>query len=378
MNNLKRLVTIGCLLSAVLTAHAQNDDCELTISRALDEFNAGHFYGIPSILSPCLNQFTKEQSQRAYLLLTQTYLLLDDPIGAKQSYINVLKANPEFVTDTAIHPIDVIYLSKKFTATSIFSWTAKAGANISMVRPIYDLNAVGDPAVKKKYTVNVGYQAFVGGDLNLTEKISLRGELGYTQASFGKRIYNYFTKDSTVVKERESWLSAPFTLIYSDNIGKYRPYGYAGYGIHYLLGSKTGVTVTNNKPLTNKENERDESPAESPDLNTRFKRNLFNQSIVVGGGLKVKVGLDFVFVDLRYNIGLKNVTSRKNVYGNNRYDPTSPEYVQSNELAMRYGEVQDFFRLDNLSISVGFLRPLYKPRELKRARTRQVMKQIKR
>jgi hypothetical protein len=246
------------------------------------------------------------------------------------------------------------------------------------VRPIYDLNAVGDPTVKKKYTVNIGYQAFVGGDLNLTEKISLRGELGYIQASFGKRIYNYFTRDSTVVKERESWLSAPFTLIYSDNIGKYRPYGYVGYGFHYLLGSKTGVTITNNKPLTNKENERDESPAESPDLNTRFKRNLFNQSIVVGGGLKVKLGLDFVFVDVRYNIGLKNVTSRKNIYGNNRYDPTSPEYIQSNELAMRYGEVQDFFRLDNLSISVGFLRPLYKPRELKRARTRQVMKQIKR
>src|SRR5690349_8468608 len=105
---------------SVHVAFAQNDDCELTLSRAVDEYNAGHFYAIPAVLEPCLNQFTTEQRQRAYLLLTQTYLLMDDPIGAKQSYLSVLKANPEFIPDTAVHTIDVIYLSKKFTATSIF------------------------------------------------------------------------------------------------------------------------------------------------------------------------------------------------------------------------------------------------------------------
>src|SRR5687768_13417769 len=123
----KGLVVIFLLCICGFSGAAQTDDCELTMTRAVDEFNAGHFYVIPSVLSPCLDKFSAEQRQRAYLLLTQTYLLLDDPIGAKQSYLGVLKANPEFVADTALHPIDVIYLSKKFTATSVFSWFAKAG-----------------------------------------------------------------------------------------------------------------------------------------------------------------------------------------------------------------------------------------------------------
>src|SRR5688500_9141155 len=93
-------------------AMAQTEDCESTLNRAEDEFYAGHFYIIPAMLSNCLSEFTKEQQQRAYLLLSETYLLLDDPIGAKQSYLQLLNANPEFQTDTSTHPIDLIYLSR--------------------------------------------------------------------------------------------------------------------------------------------------------------------------------------------------------------------------------------------------------------------------
>src|ERR1044071_8875323 len=106
----RALITFLFFTLSVQGVFAQSDDCELTLSRAVDEYNAGHFYTIPSVLEPCLNQFTTEQRQRAYLLLTQTYLLMDDPIGAKQSYLSVLRANPEFVPDTAVHTIDVIYL----------------------------------------------------------------------------------------------------------------------------------------------------------------------------------------------------------------------------------------------------------------------------
>lgn len=378
MTNLKRLIITICMFGNAIAACGQNDDCELTISRALEEFNAGHFYSIPATLNPCLNQFTKEQKQRAYLLLTQTYLLLDDPIGAKQSYINVLRANPEFLTDTAIHPIDVIYLSKKFTATSIFSWFVKAGPNLSIVRPIYHLSAIGDPSVSEKYQISLGYQAMAGGDLNVNEKLAIRAELGYSQVSFRQQSLNYFTQDRKLVTEQDNWIAVPVSVVYSDAVGKYRPYAYAGYGAQYLLASHTTVTITNNKPIVNKEDVRDGSVAESPSLNSKFKRNPFNQSVIVGGGVKVKLGLDFLFVDVRYSMGMKNMTSKNSVYSDSQLDQTSDQYIQTNEISMRYGEVQDYFRLDNLSISVGFLRPLYKPRELKRARTKSVMNNTKR
>src|SRR5687767_3189962 len=105
MRRIKNTLAILLIFIVCAQVAAQDEDCELTLTRATDEFNAGHFYGIPSILSNCLSKFTKEQRQRANLLLTQTYLLLDDPIGAKRSYLEVLHANPEFVTDEKIHPI---------------------------------------------------------------------------------------------------------------------------------------------------------------------------------------------------------------------------------------------------------------------------------
>src|SRR3954463_16202373 len=91
------------------------DDCGVTLTAAVDEFNAGHFNAIPALLNECMDKFTREQRERANMLLTQTYLLLDDPIGAEHSYLAGLKANPEFLADENRDQIDVVYLSKKFT-----------------------------------------------------------------------------------------------------------------------------------------------------------------------------------------------------------------------------------------------------------------------
>lgn len=365
---------------------AQNDDCEVTINRGLDEFNNGHFYAIPSILSPCLDQFTREQSQRAYLLLTQAYLLLDDPISAKQSYLSLLKANPEFQTDTALHAIDVIYLSKRFTATPVFSWMVKTGSNISMPRVIYDRDAFGESGVKEDYGLKIGYQAGLGGDYNITEKIQARMEAVYTLATYTHKSTNHFQQDSKQLTDRQNWLTIPLTVIYGDSKGKYRPYGYLGYSFQYLFRDKVNITLSNNRPvLTSGEllqpgdmQRREDTREESPTFDFLHKRNRVNQAIVAGGGTKIKIGLDFIFVDVRYSLGLKNITSARGSYSDNTTDPISNGFVASQEVPTRFAHVDDLFRLDNLLVSFGFLRPLYKPRELKRARTRSLMKQIKR
>lgn len=375
----KRSVTILVFVFCAIHSFAQSDDCELTLGRAFDEFNGGHFYAIPSVLSPCLNQFTKEQSQRAYLLLTQAYLLLDDPIGAKQSYLSLLKANPEFQTDTALHPIDVIYLSKKFTATSVFSWFAKIGTNVTIPRLIYNLNAFGETNVEDKYLLKLGYQAGIGGDLNLTDKLNVRGELNYALVSYRQESRNHWQQDVKEVTETQNWISLPLSIVYNDPYGKYRPYAYAGYGFHFLLANKALIQTTNSRPAANSEDDgrREATSEESPAFKLDYQRNRFNHSALIGGGLKIKIGLDFIFVDLRYHIGLKNITSEKGIYGDNDQDALSTKIIDSFEPSMRFAQVGDYMRLDNLSISFGFLRPLYKPRELKRARTRSVMRKMK-
>jgi hypothetical protein len=64
-----------------------------------------------------------------------------------------------------------------------------------------------------------------------------------------------------------------------------------------------------------------------------------------------------------------------NYDGNN--DKTSAEFQDAGEIAFRWGLVDNFFRMDNLSISAGYVYPLYKPRKLKKARTKSVFRSIK-
>jgi hypothetical protein len=202
----------------------------------------------------------------------------------------------------------------------------------------------------------------------------------FSMATYGQESSNYFNRDSKSLIDRQSWLSLPVTLLYTDDYGKFRPYGYAGYAIHYLLADKANITITNDRPsgTSSDAQEREKTPEESPALDLLYMRNRLNQSVIVGGGLKIKIGLDYLFVDLRYSIGLKNVVSEKNAYADySEADLTSVNFIRSMDTSTRYMHVDDYFRLDNLAFSVGFLRPLYKPRELKRARTRSVMKQMK-
>jgi hypothetical protein len=367
----KILLYVGITILS-FNAFGQNENCELTLTQATEEFQAGHFYSIPAILSRCLDKFTAEQQLRANILLTQTYLLLDDPVGAKHSYLAVLQANPEFVADPNIHSIDVVYLSKKFTASPVFSWFGKVGTNLSPVRVIYDNDAFGQASAKEAYSLKPGYQLGAGGDLYLFERIGLRAEVNYLFSTYEHNTSHYFEEDKKKFTDRQHWLAAPVTVMYEYNLGKYRPYGYAGYGVGYLIRDVANISIEN---ILNAEVGKDEK--ESPDLNFIEKRNRWNQSIIFGAGVKMKFGLHFLFVDLRYSVGLKNIVDPANLYTNSGFNPESGQFIGSGESIFSYAHTEDYFRLDNLSLSFGFLQPLYKARELKRARTRSVSKKIK-
>ncbi|MEJ0057462.1 MAG: hypothetical protein WDN75_18505 [Bacteroidota bacterium] len=134
-----RILLTGLLLiSCTFQVYSQGGECDLTLTQAESEFNAGHFYSIPGLLNECItnDNFTKEQKVRAYLLLSQVYLIIDDPIAAEDSYLKLLKVDPEYVANEVRDPIDVVYLSKKFTATPIFTPHFRAGVNTSLIQTI--------------------------------------------------------------------------------------------------------------------------------------------------------------------------------------------------------------------------------------------------
>lgn len=333
--------------------------CELTLTRAQEEFDAGRFHGVPALLQECLDKNqNREWEQRAYLLLSETYLLLEDPVKADESYLRVLQANPEFVTDETRDPIDLVYLSKKFTATPIISLTARVGLNTSFIRVIHNVTMPEqDPAfakqVKEDYTLNFGWQAALGAEYHYKPAISVAGEVSYQFTSFTHKSINVFKtgnyrQDFT---DRQTWISVPVLLKYTHGEKQLRPFGLFGISSNFLLRDRADLVI--------------DGDTESEVYNYAYKRKEFSPSVIGGLGLKYKWGLRYIFSEVRYSLGLKNLVDPKT-----RFD-------QFGGINQEWPYVDDDFRMDNLFVSIGYVHPFYKARKLKNARTKSVLRKTR-
>jgi outer membrane protein W len=329
---------------------AQANDCEQTLNLAAAEFEAGRFYGLPEILKSCLKSgFSTEQKIRAYLLLTQTYLILDDPAAAENSYLQLLKADPEFVANPARDPIDVYYLSKKFTSTAIFTPHFRLGVNTSLPRTIYSLGTSSTiDSLSKNKTYKIGFQIGGGVDWNIDDHWSLSLGINYSKKNFKSSFFDDNSGYQGTFTEKQDWLDIPLSVKYSFiDSGKIRPFAYAGISANLLLAAKLSPEGSDKDSPTFGAT----TVSQSPDITITSMRNFFNTSLVIGGGTKYKVGKNFFYVDLRYMAGLTNIAK------NGEFNP----------LLVKFQYQSDFFRLDNLSISFGYVKPLYDPRKKKKA-----------
>jgi len=345
-------IAIGFVFIMVLTAHqsAGQNACELTLTKAQEEFDAGRFDAVPSLLEECLkkNQ-NRGWEQRAHLLLAETYLLLENAAMADESYLKVIQANPEFETDETRDPIDLVYLSKRFTATPIFSLQGRLGLNTSFIRVIHDIQTPGNPSANAEYSYKMGWQAGSGIDYHYNENWSAGAELNYTFTSFGYQSKNIFEETTLELTDQQTWLSVPLIIKYSKSENEFRPYLFLGYSFNLLLSVKSNIIIDGDN--------------ESPVYNYRDNRNNFTQAVIAGAGLKYKWGLRYFFGEVRYSMGLRNMADP-----DNRNWPIDKSFLY----------VDDDFRMDNVFLSVGYIHPFYKARKLKRARTKSVLRTLKR
>lgn len=353
------------------------DKCEVVLTQASEAFAAGHFNQIPEMLKGCLaTGQKKEWRQRAYLLLAQTYLLLEDPEGAEKSYLEVLRANPEYTTDAARDPIDLVYLSSKFTARPIFSLYANIGANISFVNVIRNNEAITG-AVGESYAMLPGFQAGGGVDWNYDDNLMLSIGGQYLNTAYRLEKTNAFEKDKSTLTERQSWVRLPLSVRYTFIKNKFRPYGYAGVSADLLLGARS-TFVYSDQNFDEAQGGITADEQESPIYKFKPKRNTLNWSVFLGGGLRYKIGLNYVFADLQYSAGMTNIVDTENyLFDYTLADRTSDEFESSGEPLTTWAHVDDFFKLDNLLLSIGYVHPIYKPRKLNRARSKSVLRSIK-
>lgn len=352
-------------------------DCDLRLDKAETEFEAGHFYGIPSILSGCLDggKLSKDQLVRAYLILCQTYLILDDPITAGDNYLKLLKEDPEFVPNEANHPIDIVYLSKQYTATPIFTPHFRLGINTSFYRLIHAIST--EPYGQSSSSpIRFGFQFGGGVDWNINDNISLGIEGNLASTSFERVLTNGVDEDETFIEGSQLWLDFPLYAKYMFTLNNMlKPFVYSGLTTSYLLSATNQFSYTDNKPTGA------QLVTEGPSESVTNQRNRLAFSWVMGVGTRYKVGKNYVYVDLRYMAGLTNLADQSTIYYQDEFsvDPAQvgnrSAYLSAN--VTRYHYISDLFRMDNLSISFGFVKPLYDPRKIKKARTKGVARSIR-
>jgi opacity protein-like surface antigen len=357
MGTVRFLFFILLFVGSLSNSLSQGDDatCEQTLNMASAEFDAGRFYGLPSLLKGCVEGgFTKEQRFRAYYLLAQAYLILDDPIAAEDSYLKLLSIDPEFKPNVKTDPIDLVYLSRKFTSRPRFTPHFRLGTNVSFPRSIYEVSTYSS-AVPISQTLRVGFQIGAGVDFNINDNWSICAEGNFSTKSFTTNVSKIAKDDNSSIIDKSSWLDIPFYVKYSYDSGKWRPFAYAGGALNLLLSSNVTAVFDDNTVSSLSTSTK---ITEGPDIDVSYQRKSLNRSFLFGGGVKYKIGKNFVYADVRYMFGLNSLAIPEKNYYNQ--DGTLSAAITTNQY------VSDFFRLDNLSISVGYIAPLYDPRKIKK------------
>ncbi|MEM6523536.1 MAG: outer membrane beta-barrel protein [Bacteroidota bacterium] len=342
-------ITIMLLFALFGKSRGQQSGCLETLAKAQESFDAGRLYGISSLLKPCLdNGFNKSQRIQAYWLLTRTYLFIDDPISAEDSYLKLLRLDPEYKIDVENDPIDMVYLSKKFKTTPIFVLFGKLGFNTTGTSVIQNFGTDNTDLTAESYSNDIGFQIGGGVEWNVSDTWSVG--VGVDLVSRGYTYTNsIFEFDDQQFIEDQTSFDIPIYVKYRRKINKFIPYVYAGFTQHLMFSADAEVSLTDRASGSNEN--LSAFPVTGPSENLDDVRQTSNQSIIFGLGSTYRIKYNYIFLDVRYLYGLNNIVDVDNQYSNNR-------------LLYTYAFVDDDKRLNSLAVNVGFMLPLYKPRKI--------------
>lgn len=331
-------------------------DCEDVLQRAKTEFDKGHFVGISDMLQKCLhNGFSAEQRFRAYYLLTQANILLGYPEEADDSYLRLLRANPKFSPSIKNDPVELVYLSKKFTSTPFVEAYIR-GAPLSAYPFYYDRISLNPYFQQAERKLNLGMEAVGGVSWNWAEGWVLGGEAILAYRAINTRFAKLSGNDEITVSERMLWTDVPLFLKYAfpSKSKKNIPYLLAGAQASFLLIDNAAISG-----LYNVLDDTGGTPFQSSGVNITRSRNRVNAAVLAGGGIKFQWRKTYWFTSIRITLGITQFVNE----GRNYYDNDNAQNLSKNITQFRWAST--FYSINYLSFSAGCLFPNYRPRKIK-------------
>lgn len=356
------ILFIACTLVAL---NVNGQACEQKLKDAEQSYQQGLLREIPEMLENCLRfGFNKEERERSYKLLILTNIFLDDMEKAEHYLLKLLRSNPQF-TVNAIDPPELLHLYNGFRTKSVFSLEIKGGINTSFINTLRE-NGVGNgPNAFKTYKNQVGFQLGAGINYRILNTIEIAGEINLVNQRFEQidsirttlftdaerpEGYNFTAIEAG---ENQTWIEIPIAVKYGFKVNKFHPFVYVGASMKYLINAELNISRVNIDPS---DIETPQRRVEGPPinlLNAGIRKN-FQYSLLGGAGLKYQIGIDYLVFNLRYNFGLTDMRNKN-----------APLNADS-DLLYRYGYIDDDFKINKVAISIGYVKPFYKPKKLKR------------
>ncbi|MBX9853866.1 MAG: PorT family protein [Cytophagaceae bacterium] len=318
--------------------------CTQTLNDAQDAYDAGKLSGIPAMLEGCLKDgFTRAEKLSALRVLILTYLFQDEDELAEQTLLALLKEDPEYKVNEALDPAEFIYLYNTYRTLPVVSIGLIGGVNQSRMHLSQEFSTDNINNSEVKYSPGMGYQFGVIADILLYKNFQINTAILFSGKKYQMDSEKLFSYTNLNLIENQTWMHLPVTLKYNFGKKKLVPFIQAGMSLDLFLASSGNIK------RTSIENDND---ASGPSVQMSSLRNKLNYSAVFGAGARYKIGYGYAILDVRYNLGLRNIVNVKNRYSNN-------------ELVYYYGYIDSDSKLHNIMISVGYLKSLYKPKKIK-------------
>lgn len=345
---MKRLLWLCLLLFvAVTTSQAQTQStCAQTLRLAQSIYDQGRLHELPSLLSTCLegDNFTDDEKVRAYKLLALTYIYLEEPQKADEMMLSLLRTHTEFKVNDAVDPAEFVALYKTFRTNPIYRIGGKLAA-VAAAPSVITSDFVNDGT--NKYEFNFGFRAAVAAEVPVgarTRRFTLNPELGIELISFDATNLGADPVKVTEGHETQLWVSLPVSMqysLYERSITNF--YIAGGLSADYRLSSS--IRIFSDRGDDNSTVSENKYPIDE-------QRKRFNSALLLSAGYKRKVGNGYLVAEVRYKLGLMPALTKADVYENST-------------LVFDYQYVDGIFRINSLSMSVGYIINRYNPKKLK-------------
>jgi len=338
------------LISGTIQAQNKNKDsiienrCVQLLRDAEKTYEAGRIDVIEGMLSPCIEKdgFSKFEKLQAYRLIILSKLFDNRDEEANTYFLELIKTDPEYQPNPVTDPSEFIDLFNSYRTTPIYALGFKVGMNLTKPSSYVPYGVNDTEGNTGSYKAFMNVQFGFNADVYLSKKFTLGADLLF---SIKKYQYENTLLDFSelTVKETQMWLELPIVLKYTMGQKKLRYYLQAGGAVSMILNSTADIT---RKDVNTQSNQ-----AIGPNVDTRDLRNMFNYSLVAGGGLRYKAGYGYLVLDVKYMHGLNNISNSDNKYNNS-------------DLVYKYGYIDNNFTLNSLMFSVGYYKTFYKPKKL--------------